>query len=107
MATIRKRTWKTHGIENTAWVVDYRDQSGKRWLRTFTTKKAAESWAITALHEVAQGTHTPTRANITVSEADERWIANSEAEKLEVGTIRMRRQHLQMHIQPFISAEAV
>src|SRR5262249_15075377 len=59
MASIRKRVWKTNGVEKTAWVVDYTDQAGKRRLKTFSTKREADSWAVLARHEVAQGTHTP------------------------------------------------
>jgi integrase len=105
MASIRKRTWKSRGIERTAWVVDYLDQSGKRRLKTFAAKKEADAWAVTALHEVRHGTHTPASTSITVTAAFERWIANCEAENLEFGTIRQRRQHLRLHIIPFIGAE--
>lgn len=43
MASIRKRTWSTNGIEQTTWVLDYKDSGGKRRLKTFPTKKAAEA----------------------------------------------------------------
>jgi integrase len=46
--SIRKRTWKSNGSEQTAWVVDYVDQSGKRRLRTFATKREADTWAVSA-----------------------------------------------------------
>ena len=55
MASIRKRTWTTGGKVKTAWVVDYFDQHGKRRLKTFETKKAADAWRVTAQHEVSQG----------------------------------------------------
>jgi hypothetical protein len=29
MSSIRKRTWKTNGVKQTAWALDYRDQSGQ------------------------------------------------------------------------------
>ena len=66
MASIRKRTWTTKGEEQTAWVVDYKDQSGKRALKTFATKKDAEAWSVSALHEVSLGTHTRASASKTV-----------------------------------------
>lgn len=93
MANIRKRKWTSRGVEHTAWIVDYHDQSGKRRLKTFATKKEADAWAVTALHEVKQGTHTPVSTSVTVSEATERWIAHCEAEGLEFSTIKQRRQH--------------
>jgi len=94
MASIRKRVWKTNGVEKTAWVVDYTDQAGKRRLKTFATKKEADAWAVTARHEVKQGVHTPVSVSITVAEAFERWIADCEANGLEYGTLLQRRQHL-------------
>jgi integrase len=38
------------------WVVDYVDTSGTRRLKSFATKKEADAWSVTALHEVKQGT---------------------------------------------------
>ena len=99
MASIRKRTWTTKGEEQTAWVVDYKDQSGKRALKTFATKKEAEAWSVSALHEVSQGTHTRASASKTVTEAWELWLEQCEADKLEFSTIRQRRQHLKVHVE--------
>ena len=105
MPSIRKRVWTSRGVEHSAWVVDYFDQAGARRLKTFATKKAADAWAVTALHEVKQGTHTPGSTSVTVSQATERWIAHCEAEGLEHSTIKQRRQHLNLHIAPFIGRE--
>jgi integrase len=105
MASIRKRSWKSRGVERTSWVVDYADQSGARRLKTFATKKEADAWAVTALHEVKQGVHTPASTSITVAEAWERWITNCEAEGLEFGTIKQRRQHLNLHVAPIIGRD--
>jgi integrase len=105
MATIRKRTWISRGRDQTAWVVDYFDQCGNRRLKTFATKKEADAWAVTALHEVKQGIHTPASTSITVTEAFERWIGHCEAEGLEFSTIKQRRGHLAHHIAPFFGRE--
>jgi integrase len=105
MATIRKRKWTTRGVEKTAWIVDYFDQMGKRRLKTFSTKKEADAWAVTALHEVKQGTHTPSSTNVTVAEAWERWLAHCESERLEHSTIKQRRGHLVHHVASFIGRE--
>src|SRR6516165_10437584 len=103
MASIRKRVWTSpRGVERSAWVVDYFDQAGKRRLKTFPTKKEADAWAITALHEVKQGVHTPASASITIERAGELWIEHCEAGGLERSTIRQRRQHTQLHINPFL-----
>ena len=105
MATIRKRQWTSRGVEHTAWVVDYFDQAGKRRLKTFKTKKEAEAWAVTALHEVKTGVHTAASVSITVAEAFERWISDCEANGLERGTIVQRRGHLNLHVAPFLGRE--
>jgi integrase len=102
---IRKRTWKSGGVERTAWVCDYFDQSSKRRLKTFVTKKEADAWAVIARHEVKQGVHTPASTSVTVAEAFERWIADCEANGLERGTIVQRRGHLNLHVAPFLGRE--
>jgi integrase len=102
MASIRKRTWTSKGRERTAWVVDYFDQAGKRRLKTFATKKAAEDWSITARHEVRSGTHSPASTSITVADCGALWLAHCDAEGLEISTIRQRKQHLNLHIGPVL-----
>jgi integrase len=104
MSTIRKRRWRTGDEERVAWVVDYVDQTGKRRLKTFETKRAAEAWSIEALHEVKAGTHTPASISITVAECFQRWIDHCEREQLEFSTLRQRRQHMRLHVEPFLGA---
>jgi integrase len=105
VASIRKRTWTARGVEQSKWIVDYFDQANKRHVRTFTTKKEAETWRVGALHEVSQGTHTPASTSITLAEVFERWVQHCEAEGLEHSTIKQRRQHLNLHVRPFIGGE--
>jgi integrase len=102
MASIRKRTWTSKGIEKSAWVVDYFDQTGVKRRKTFATKKAAVDWSTTALHEVKQGIHTPASLSVTISRAGELWVDECEAEGLERSTIRQRRQHLNLHINRYL-----
>jgi len=105
MAKIRRRSWKTPAGEiREAWIADYKDQSGTRRLKTFTTRREADAWLVGARSEVAAGTHTAASASITVAEACARWIAHGEAEGLERGTLRQRSQHIKHHIVPFIGA---
>jgi integrase len=94
-----------NGVEQTAWLVDYFDQAGKRHVKTFPNKKAAEAWKVNALHEVSQGTHAPASSSITVAEVFEKWVEHCEAEGLERSTIMQRRQHLKLHVRPFIGGE--
>ena len=69
MATVRKRIWTAADKTKTAWVADYFDQHGKRRLKTFDTKKAANAFLVDARHEVARGVHTADSASLTISDA--------------------------------------
>jgi integrase len=100
MATVRKRSWQSSGERKTAWVADYCDQGGKRHLKTFATKKAADAWLVTTRHEVTRGTHTPESASITVAEAAQLWIRRGEVEHLERSTLAKYRNHVELHINP-------
>jgi integrase len=60
---------------------------------------------VNAQNEVRHGTHSPASASITVAECFQQWIDHCEAEGLEFGTIRQRRQHLRLHVEPFIGRE--
>jgi integrase len=105
VASIRKRTWKSGTEEKTAWIADYFDQGGKRHIKTFTTKKAADAWLVTTRGEVQRGVHTPENASITVAEAAELWLQTGELEKLERSTLRQYHNHVVLHINPLIGRE--
>ncbi len=105
MAKIRKRVWITGtGETKTAWLVDYRDQSGKRRAKQFRTKKEAEAYLDRTRNEVRQGTHTHDRDSITVSVASDLWIAAAEAERLERSTTKRYRELAELHIKPKFGA---
>jgi integrase len=89
--SIRKRTWKSAGVEKTAWVVDYVDQTAKRHIKTFERKK-----------EVKAGIHAADSTSITVAEAGERWLAACTNAGLERTTIDAYRAHVHLHINRFI-----
>jgi integrase len=93
------------GVERSAWICDYFDGTGKRHIKTFATRKEADEWAVTARAEVKAGTHMPASVSITVVECGKRWIEHCKAEGLETSTIRSRRQHLDLHITPFLGRE--
>jgi integrase len=99
--SIRRRAWKSAGEEKTAWVVDYVDQRGQRRLKTFSLKKEADAWAVTARHEIATGVHAP-NAKTTVEDVVRLWIAHCVDDDLERSTIEQRQRHLKLHIAPFI-----
>lgn len=101
MAAIRKRSWTApNGTAKTAWLVDYRDQSGKRRAKQFARKKEAEEYADRARTEVRQGTHTHDRDSITVAIAADLWIAAAEAERLERSTTKRYRELAEIYIKP-------
>jgi integrase len=99
--SVRKRKWtvKSTGEIKEAWIVDYVDQGGKRAIKTFFTKKEADAWSVTALHEVQLGTHTRASASKTVGEVFRLWLAQCAADGLEFSTIRGREQHLRIHVE--------
>lgn len=103
--SVRKRTWTTNkGEPKTAWVVDYRDQAGKRRHKSFTRKKEADAFSARAHTEVADGVHVADRATVTVTEAGELWIATATNAGREASTIAQYRQHLTLHIAPYLGA---
>ena len=101
---IRKRSWKSGDGEKSAWVVDYNDQEGKRRLKTFATKRAADTWATDAFYQVKQGTHTAESASVTVAAAAENWLAQARADGLERSTLVGYESHVKYHIKPLLGA---
>ena len=101
MATIRKRKLPSGAM---AWLVDYRDQAGARRYKQFTTKREADAFMVRARAEVAAGTHTPDATSVTVAEAANLWLDRCQRDKLEVSTIRAYRNHVDLHLVPFVGA---
>ena len=54
---IREREWTWKGKARSAWVCDYFDAKGKRRLKTFMTKRAAEDWAAETRVQLKRGMH--------------------------------------------------
>jgi integrase len=101
--SIRKRRWTTAtGEKKEAWIVDYVDQSGSRRLRTFEKKKDGDAFHANAKVEVRDGTHTAQSQSKTVAEAGALWIATAEQNGLERTTVDSYRQHLELHIKPYL-----
>jgi integrase len=105
--SVRKRIWKTaKGVEKEAWVVDYVDRSegGQRRLKSFAKKKDAMAFAAQATVEIRAGVHTADSNSKTVAEGGELWIQTGEAKGLERATLAAYRQHLDLHIKPYLGA---
>src|SRR5918998_2742611 len=101
--SIRKRKWTTNkGVEKEAWVVNYTDAQGIRRLKTFARKKEADVFSATTGVGVREGTHVADSATVTVSTAGKDWIESGKLAGLERTTLDQYRQHLDLHIAPFI-----
>lgn len=84
---IRKRAWTApDGTAKQAWLVDYRDQAGKRRAKQFAKKKDAEAWETNAKAEVQRGIHTPDSTSITIAEAAQIWLDAVKADQREPTT---------------------
>jgi hypothetical protein len=109
---VKKREWTTpKGEQRVAWVAEafhYEEKEGKRVqvrsIKTFRTKKAADAHAAQTKVHAAAGMHVPDSQSITVKEAAADWLAAAEELRLERSTQDQYRQHVELHIVPFIGA---
>ncbi len=81
-----------------------RVEGGKRRLKSFAKKKDATAFEATASVEVRAGVHTADSASITIAEAGRSWIETGEQNGLERTTLNTYRQHLKLHIEPYLGA---
>lgn len=106
MATVKRRAWTSaSGERREAWRVRYVDQHGETRTRQFALKRDADAFRIRAENEVRLGVHTADAASVTVAEACDIWIAKGEADGLEWGTLKQRRELVRNHIVPLVGAE--
>jgi len=107
MATVRKRTYHAGTPkEKQVWIVDYfstgKDGKLHRHIETYKKKGQANDVLKKIQDEVDKGIHTSKRESVTVAEAGALWIGQAEIDKLERSTVRQYRQHLDLHIKPFL-----
>jgi integrase len=100
--SVRKRTWTSKGVEKSGWQADYIDSQGVRRRKMFDKKKEAEGYSVSAKTEVREGRHVADSASATVEEAGKLWIAARSRAGREQTTIDQYKQHLDLHITPFI-----
>jgi integrase len=100
--SVRKRKWKTGGVEREAWVADYVDGTGIRRNKQFRLKKDAEAFAKRSGVEVMDGVHVADSASATVAEAAKLWHASKARAGREQSTVDQYRQHIELHIVPLI-----
>ncbi|HEV7344391.1 MAG TPA: tyrosine-type recombinase/integrase [Devosia sp.] len=100
--SVRKRTWTSKGVEKSGWQADYIDSQGVRRRKMFDKKKEAEGYSVSAKTEVREGRHVADSASATVEEAGKLWVAARSRAGREQTTIDQYKQHLDLHITPFI-----
>ena len=100
---VRKRVWIARkGERKEAWVADYVDGTGKRHIKTFEQKKAADAFAAKTKVDVNAGRYVALDSDLTMAKVADKWIGRAVAEGLERTTIRVYRQHVTHHILPRI-----
>ena len=111
MATVRKRTYhKGTPNERRVWIVDYFSPAAdggkpRRHIETFKFEREANARRKKIEAEVDKGIHTPKRESITVIEAGKLWIRQVEIDCRERSTLQQYRQHLDLHIKPFLGGK--
>jgi len=107
--SIRRRKWVTKGVQYRGWVVDYYDANRKRHIKTFGTKQEAQDWQAETRMGIKRGTHVAESVSVTVAEAGKLWLETCEKgsgthEPLTRGSTDRNRQHVELHIKPFIGS---
>ena len=98
--SVRKRSWKTRqGETKEAWVVDYRDRDGDRYIETFDKKKDADAWHARVNVDVKAGIHVAPSKSLTVKEAASLWLAGNKS-KIERATHVDYQGHMDRFISP-------
>jgi integrase len=107
--SVRKRTWTTaDGEHHEAWLIDYRDASGKRIVEQgFRTMADAKAKLAEVTVDVGKG-HTVEK-NLTLGEACQKWISKAESNGMqghgavEKATLRNYKEHV-AHIEKRLGA---
>lgn len=95
-----RRPRRKSGTIKNAWVVDYRDQQGKRRSRQFARKREAKDFQLTAENEVRLGVHSVFHESPTVASAAGFWLDDRATAGLEPTTLASYEQHVRLHIVP-------
>jgi predicted GIY-YIG superfamily endonuclease len=92
--SVRKREWVTRkGESKQAWIVDYRDQHGKRHIETFQRKKDADAHEVKVLADIGNGVHVAPSDSITLHERVADKFAGFLADDVEPGGYLYRHYH--------------
>jgi integrase len=100
--SVRKRKWVTKSGEiKEAWIAEV-GPAGDRHIKTFETKGEAKAYEAQVCVDLGAGVHVSPKKSPTIQKAGEDWIAGSEAKGLERATVKQYREHLNIHIVPFL-----
>jgi integrase len=82
----------------------YIDGNGRRRSRNFPTKAEAKNFLQGTGAELLQGVHTPLSVSPLLREAAAMWIKQAERNGLEATTLKQYREHVDLHICPYVGA---
>jgi integrase len=105
MASVAKRVWKYKGEKRECWVVRYTDKSGKKHLKTFESKKNADSFRNKISFDLERGEHIGSSGDMKFNDVLEPFLRHCEA-RVAVGndlrgqTLRTWRRLIKKSIQP-------
>src|SRR5260370_23220885 len=104
MASVAKRVWKYKGEKRERWVVRYTEKSGKKGLKTFESKKNADSFRNKISFDLERGEHVAT-GEMRFNDVVESFLRHCEArvaagDGLRGRTLRAWRRTLKSSIQP-------
>ena len=102
--SVCKRIWTTRtGEIKEAWIVVY-SHNGKRHIETFDRKKDADARQAQVRVNIKSGVHVAPSETPTVQQAAEQWLRAGELHQLERSTLVSYREHVSLHIIPFIGS---
>jgi integrase len=96
MACVKKRRGK--------WVLDFRDNTGRRRWETYETRKEADDALAVRVRELRRGTYCPPAQIPTVKEIAEAWLTAKAGEGLKPSTISGLENHVHDHIIPALGS---
>jgi len=104
MASVAKRVWKYKGEKRECWVVRYTDQSGKKRLKTFESKKNADRFRNKISFDLERGEHIGSSGDMKFNDVLEPFLRHCEA-RVAVGdlrgqTLRTWKRLMKASIQP-------
>src|SRR5260370_39746805 len=79
MASVAKRVWKYKGEKRERWVVRYTEKSGKKRLKTFESKKNADSFRNKISFDLERGEHIPPTGDMRFNDVLEPFLRHCEA----------------------------